>query len=170
MALAMRVIESFRLGLGKPETFDFLGFPHICGKKRDDRFLLLRHTMRKRLRATLLAIKEGLRLRRHWPLAVQGQWLHAVVRGYFAYHGVPTNLRKLNAFRYYVIRYWRQSLRRRSHKPRLAWPRMTRIADRWVPVPRLVHPLPDQRFDVKYPRQEPYAVVPHVRICAGGAP
>jgi group II intron reverse transcriptase/maturase len=156
-------------GLGKPETFDFLGFTHICGQTREGRFLLLRHTQRRRLRAALLAIKEGLRVRRHWPLAVQGQWLNAVVRGYFAYHGIPTNLRKLHAFRHYVIRYWRQSLRRRSQKHRLAWRRMTRIANRWVPAPRLLHPLPDQRFDVNYPRQEPDAVVPHVRICAGGA-
>ena len=74
-------------GLGKPETFDFLGFTHICGKAKEGGwFTLVRHTIAKRMRAKLVEIKEALNRMRHVPVPEQGRWLGQVVRGYLAYH------------------------------------------------------------------------------------
>jgi RNA-directed DNA polymerase len=139
-------------GLGKPETFDFLGFTHIAGRTQKGRFLLIRKTRRDRMRVKLKAIKEALRPRMHDPIPQQGQWLRQVVRGYFAYHAVPTNLRSLGAFRYRVARLWLQTLRRRSQRDRFSWDRLTRLAADWLPTPRLLHPWPDPRFAVTHPR------------------
>jgi group II intron reverse transcriptase/maturase len=101
-------------GLGKPETFNFLGFTHICSRSRRGVFQLKRQTRRDRMRARLRAIKEELRRRMHEPIPLQGKWLGQVVRGYFAYHAVPTNSRCLGAFRHYVVDLWRRSLVQRS--------------------------------------------------------
>lgn len=139
-----------RRGLGRPDTFDFLGFTHICAKTPDGRFMLRRQSMRKRLRTKLREIKEELRRRRHWPIAEQGRWLKSVVAGYFAYHAVPTNARTLMAFRYHVTQTWLKSLRRRSQRHNMPWDRMNRIIDTWVPRVRTTHPWPAQRFDVKH--------------------
>ena len=158
-----------RRGLGKPETFQFLGFTFICGKSRRGRFLLKRKSRRDRMRAKLKEIKEELRWRRHQPIPEQGKWLKQVVTGYFAYHAVPTNGRTLQAFRVHVADLWRRTLRRRSQRDRIAWERITKLADDFLPKARILHPWPNQRFAVKYPRWEPYAGIPHVRICAGGA-
>jgi len=158
-----------RCGLGKPETFDFLGFTMICGRSRSGGFLVQRKTRRDRMQAKLKEIKEGLRRRRHQPIPEQGTWLKRVVTGYFAYHAVPTNNRALGSFRHHVARLWRRSLRRRSQRSRATWDRMDRLAAVWLPKPRILHPWPQQRFAVKHPRWEPYAGMPHVRICAGGA-
>jgi RNA-directed DNA polymerase len=158
-----------RRGLGKPETFNFLGFTFICGKSRQGQFQLKRTTRRDRMRAKLREVKEELRRRMHQPIPEQGRWLRQVVTGFFAYHAVPTNSAALSAFRYHVTYLWRRSLRRRSQKDGSTWQRVTRLADDWLPKPRILHPWPDQRFAVKYPRWEPYAGIPHVRICAGGA-
>jgi RNA-directed DNA polymerase len=92
-----------------------------------------------------------------------------VVRGYFAYHAVPTNTRALSAFRHHVVDIWRRALRRRSQKDRTTWAMVDKLADRWLPKPRISHPWPAQRFRVKHPRWEPYAGMPHVRFCAGCA-
>jgi group II intron reverse transcriptase/maturase len=156
-------------GLGKPETFDFLGFTLICGTSRRGSFLLQRKTRRDRMRAKLQEIKAELRHRMHQPIPEQGCWLRRVVTGFYAYHAVPTNGRAIEAFRYHVTNLWRRSLRRRSQKDRLTWERITRLAKAWLPLPRILHPWPNQRFAVKHPRQEPYAGMLHVRICAGGA-
>jgi RNA-directed DNA polymerase len=156
-------------GLGKPETFQFLGFTHICGKSRRGRFLLKRKSRRDRMRAKLKAIKQELKRRRHQPIPVQGKWLGQVVKGWFNYHAVPTNHRALSAFRFFLTGIWRQTLRPRSQKDRTTWERITRLADDWLPKPKILHPWPSQRFAVKHPRWEPYAGIPHVRICAGGA-
>jgi len=156
-------------GEGKPGTFDFLGFTHICTRSRRGGFLLTRHTRRDRKMAKLLEITEDLRRRWHQDIAEQGHWLGAVVRGYFAYHAVPTNARTLSAFRHHVIDLWRRALRRRSQKDKTSWTDMDRLANRWLPKPRISHPWPAQRFRVKHPRWEPYAGMPHVRFCAGGA-
>jgi group II intron reverse transcriptase/maturase len=156
-------------GLGKPETFDFLGFTLICGTSRRGFFLLQRKTRRDRMRAKLQEIKTELRHRMHQPIPEQGGWLRRVVTGFYAYHAVPTNGRAVEAFRYHVTNLWRRSLRRRSQKDRLTWARITRLDDAWIPLPRILHPWPNQRFAVKHPRQEPYAGMLHVRICAGGA-
>ncbi len=156
-------------GLGKPETFNFLGFTLICGTSRSGKFLLRRKTRRDRMRAKLREVKEELRRRMHQPIPEQGRWLRQVVTGFFAYHAVPTNSAALGTFRYYVVNLWRRSLKRRSQKDHITWPRITKLADDWLPQPRILHPWPQKRFAVRYPRWEPYAGVPHVRICAGGA-
>ena len=135
-------------GLPKPDTFSFLGFTHICGKSRAGKFLLLRHTISKRLRAKLLAIKTELRRRLHASTPEVGAWLRSVLRGYFAYHAVPTNIKALAALRYYVTRLWFRTLRRRSQRHRMTWQRMGAIARRWLPAPKILHTWPDERFDV----------------------
>jgi RNA-directed DNA polymerase len=146
-----------RRGLGKPESFNFLGFTFICGKSRRGTFLLTRKTRRDRMRAKLRAIKQELRRRMHQPIPMQGKWLERVVSGYFNYHAVPTNSRALHAFRHAVAEYWHRSLRRRSQKDGMTWERFTRLANDWLPKPRILHPWPDKRFAVMHPRWEPYA-------------
>jgi len=141
-----------RNGLGKPETFNFLGFTFICGKSRRGAFLLRRQTRRDRMRAKLREVKEELRRRMHAPIPEQGRWLQAVVRGFFAYHAVPTNTRALQAFRYHVTVLWRRTLRRRSQKDCMTWGRTARLADAWLPSPRILHPWPSERFAVNHPR------------------
>ena len=156
-------------GLGKPETFNFLGFTLICSKSRQSRFLLKRRTRRDRMRTKLQEIKGELRRRMHQPIPEQGKWLRQVVTGFFAYHAVPTNFRALGAFRLHTIRLWRRALRRRSQKDRVTWQRIEQLAADFLPTPRILHPWPSDRFAVKHPRWEPYAGKLHVRICAGGA-
>jgi group II intron reverse transcriptase/maturase len=146
-----------RRGLGKPETFTFLGFIHICGKSRRGAFQLQRKTRGDRMRTTLQEIKAQLRARMHDAIPAQGRWLKAVVTGYFAYHAVPTNSRALGAFRYHGTNLSRRTLRRRSQKDGLTWERMAKIAAEWLPRPRILHPWPVQRFAVKHPRWEPSA-------------
>ena len=141
-----------RSGFGRPETFTFLGFTYICGRSRRGHFQLQRKTRRDRQRAKLQEIKEELRRRMHQPIPLQGSWLKQVVTGHFAYYAVPTNARALSAFRHYVTDLWRRTLRRRSQKDGLTWDRMTKLADDWLPAPRILHPWPDQRFAVKHPR------------------
>ena len=158
-----------RRGLGKPETFNFLGFTFICGKTRSGKFQLQRKTRADRMRAKLRMIKEKLRRRMHQPIPEQGKWLGRVIRGYFNYHAVPTNGRALEVFRHHVTDLWRRALRRRSQKDRMTWARMTQLVDAWVPKPLILHPWPSDRFAVTHPRWEPYAGKPHVRFCAGGA-
>jgi hypothetical protein len=116
-------------GLGKPETFRFLGFTHICGKTRkSSRFKLVRHTDAKRMRAKLLAVKREMWKRMHHPVPEQGRWLARVLAGHYNYYAVPDNIEALSAFRYQLIRHWFKSLRRRSQKHRLDWARMDRLA------------------------------------------
>src|SRR5712691_6959538 len=158
-----------RRGLGKPETFSFLGFTFICGKSRRGKFLVKRKTRRDRMRAKLQEVKKVLRRRMHQPISEQGRWLKQVVRGYFNYHAVPTNSRALVAFRDEIIEGWRRALRRRSQRGGLTRERMRQLADDWLPKPCILHPWPNQRFAVAHPRWEPYAGKLHVRFCAGGA-
>jgi group II intron reverse transcriptase/maturase len=158
-----------RRGLGKPETFNFLGFTHICGKSRKGKFLVRRKTRSDRMRARLKAVKEGLRRRMHQPIAEVGRWLQRVVTGYFNYHAVPLNGAALDAFRNQIIGLWLKTLRRRSQKDRFSWQRIWKLADEWLPRPRIVHPWPLQRFALNNPRWEPDARKPPVRFCAGGA-
>ena len=141
-----------RRGQGKPETFTFLGFTFICGKSRRGKFVLWRKTRADRMRAKLVEIREQMRKRMHHTIPEQGEWLAAVVRGFNAYHAVPTNFRAIGAFRYRVVEIWLKSLRRRSQKYTLTWERMIKLAAAWLPTPRILHPWPEQRFAVKYPR------------------
>lgn len=141
-----------RKGLSKPETFDFLGFTHICGKDRHGRFQVRRKSRRDRRWAKLKEIKEELRRCMHHPIPEQGKWLKQVLSGYYAYHAVPTNLRSLSAFLEHVRRLWMRALRRRSQKHALSWERTDRLANDWLPQPRILHPWPNARFAVKHPR------------------
>ena len=136
-------------GIGKPETFDYLGFTHYCGKTKNGRFWLRRKTIAKRMRAKLAEVKKELRRRRHHPIPVQGQWLGSVVRGHLAYYAVPGNTDAVAAFRTQVTRHWLKSLRRRSQRHRLNWERMNRIATRWLPPAKVQHPFPNVRFDAR---------------------
>ena len=141
-----------KAGLGKPETFKFLGFVFICGKSRRGKFLVHRKSRRDRMRAKLAEVKKELRKRMHQPIPEQGRWLAQVVRGYFAYHAVPTNGLRISAFRYHAIKYWLRTLRRRSQKGHFTWDRITRLADAFLPQPRTLHPLPNVRFAVRHSR------------------
>ncbi len=138
-----------RRGMGKPETFDFLGFTHLCGKTLDGRFWLRRITIAKRLRAKLAQVKDQLKRRRYQPIPIQGQWLASVVRGYMAYYSVPGNIGAITTFRDQVIRHWHQALRRRSQRTGMTWARIDRLADRWLPPARILHPHPDVRLAVR---------------------
>ena len=142
-------------GLAKPETFDFLGFTHLCGKTRDGRFCLRRITIKKRLRAKLKQVKAELRRRRHWPIPEQGRWLASVLRGHLNYYAVPGNIDSVSAFRDQVRWLWRQSLRRRSQRHRMTWARYSRIAARWLPPARIVHPYPSVRFAARTQGRSP---------------
>jgi len=157
-----------RRGLGKPETFAFLGFNFICSKTRRGTFLIKRKSRRDRMRAKLQTIKQELRQRMHQPIPQQGKWLKRVVTGYFNYHSVPTNSPTLTAFRFHVTDLWHRTLRQRSQKDWTTKERMKQLADDWLPTPRILHPWPQARFAVRYPRWEPYARIGLVRICAGG--
>src|SRR5262249_52459007 len=157
-------------GLGKPETFDFLGFTHISGKTRAGRFALKRKTIAKRMRTKLREVKAELMRRLHLPIPMVGRWLGSVVRGHLAYYAVPGNSEAVHEFSQQVKRLWTRTLRRRSQRGRATWERMRRLIDRWLPRPRVLHPYPEERFDARHPRQEPSAVVPLAGICAGGRP
>ena len=133
-------------GLGKPETFQFLGFTHACAKTRKGRFKLKRITDSKRVRAKLRAKRLEMRRRMHQPIPEQGRWLASVLRGHYQYYAVPDNIEALSAFRRQIIRSWLWTLRRRSQRARLTWERMWLLADRWLPQPKILHPWPEQRF------------------------
>ena len=141
-----------RRGEGKPETFDFLGFPHICGKNGLGRFLVRRTTIRKRMRAKLREIKQQLRKRMHDPVPQTGGWLQSVVQGYFNYYAVPGNLASLGVFRDRLIALGWRTIRRRNQKRRISWTRTLAYAQRWLPQPRALHPFPDARFAAAHPR------------------
>jgi len=135
-----------RRGQGKPETFDFLGLTHCCGIDRQGRFQVTRLTVKKRMRATLEAIRAELMRRRHESVAIVGKWLNRVVQGYFNYHAVPGNLYRLAGMRSEIGRAWRHALMRRSQRHRLPWHRFSRIAERFIPTVRNMHPYPEERF------------------------
>ena len=158
-----------RRGLGKPETFNFLGFTFICGRTRSGKFQIKRKTRGDRMRSKLREIKQALRRCMHRPIPEQGKWLGQVVRGYFNYHAVPTNGQAMVVFRHHVTDLWRRTLRRRSQRDRMTWERMTRLVDDWLPKPLILHPWPSDRFAVTHPRWKPYAGKPPVRLCAGCA-
>ncbi len=158
-----------RKGLGKPEAFEFLGFTFICGKTKDGKFQINRKSRKDRRQAKLKMIKEVLRRNRHKPIPVLGKWLTRVMNGYYAYHAVPTNMQTLSSFRNRVTDLLRRTLLMRSQRDRTTWEKMGKIAEAYIPHPRHLHPWPNQRFAVRHPRWEPYAGIPPVRICAGGA-
>jgi hypothetical protein len=158
-----RLIEFGRLvawrrkarGLGKPETFDFLGFTHFCGFTKGGRFWLRRITIRKRMQAKLREVNNQLKRRRHQPIPKQGKWLRSVVTGHLAYYAVPGNTDAVAAFRTQVSRHWFKALRRRSQRTRLNWNRMDRLITKWLPPARVRHPFPDARFDARIQGRSP---------------
>jgi len=134
-------------GLGKPETFQFLGFTHICATTKNGRFKLKRITDKKRMRVKLSKVKAELMRRRDLPIPDQGRWLASVLRGHFNYYAVPDNGEAISAFHFRIIGLWLRALRRRSQRHRMTWERIGRLADRWLPPPRILHPWPTARFD-----------------------
>ena len=135
-------------GDGKPETFNFLGFTHACSQTRKGRFTVLRQTMRQRWHAKLQGVKAELRRRVHQPIPEQGAYLRAVVVGHTRYYGVPRNAPRLHAFHHAVGRLWRAALSRRSQTGSVPWRRMVRLCTRWLPIPHICHPYPNQRLAV----------------------
>jgi len=126
-------------GRPKPETFNFLGLTHICGRGKNGRFTVMRRTMRAKLRAKLREVKAELRVRLHEPVGEVGKWLWSVVSGHQRYYGVAGNYRALSRFRYFVGRLWWRALCRRSQKAHVRWERMTRLVTRWLPPAQIYH-------------------------------
>ena len=135
-------------GKGKPETFDFLGFTHICSRNRTGRFTIRRQTTAKRMRAKLQVLYAELKKRGKWKIPQVGHWLGTVVRGHCQYYGVPGNATMLRAFRQAVLRLWRWAIRRRSQRSRATWVRVYRLAKRWIPYAHITHPYPSARLRV----------------------
>lgn len=142
-------------GKGKPETFNFLGFTHICGKTRSGKFAVMRQTIRKKMQAKIKALKDELKRRMHEPIREVGKWLSKVIAGHNQYFGVPGNYASLALFRYNVYRSWRRALMRRSQKGYVTWEKMQTIIDRWLPKPRICHPYPSERFGVRIQGRSP---------------
>ncbi len=135
---------------GKPETFTFLGFTHICGKKRKNgKFTVWRHTIKKKMHKKLKEIKEELKKRMHEPIPKVGRWLKAIVTGHYRYYGVPGNYKAMDDFRYQICQKWKSSLKRRSQKGYITVDRINELADRWLPRPHICHKYPSERMGVK---------------------
>ena len=149
------VCDRERRADSKPETFDFLGFTHICAKGRTGRFKLKRTTSKKKMRSKLHAVKTEMRRRRHHPIPDQGRWLARVLQGHYNYYAVPDNSEALRGFRRQVVWHWRRALSRRSQKGRIAWERIGRLAARWLPQPQILHPWPSERFDARTQGRSP---------------
>ena len=141
------IADAQAAGEGKPESFDFLGFTHLCSHTSLGKFTIRRTTMRKRRISQLKRLRRELRYRMHDPIARTGAWLQRVVQGHINYYGVPFNSPMVSSFCYEVRKSWYRSLCRRSQRKRLNWQRYGRIADYWLPRPRVVHPYPQKRFD-----------------------
>ncbi len=138
--------DRYKRGAGKPESFDFLGFTHIVGKKYSNgMFTVIRKSIKKRLRAKLQEVKIELKRRMHDPIPEVGEWLKSVVGGYNRYFGVPTNKSAMWRFRHKIGHYWKHTLKRKSQKSRCTWGRMVRLIDRWLPKPEIYHPYPSYR-------------------------
>ena len=141
-------------GEGKPETFDFLGFTHICSRiPKGNHFTIHRKTIAKRLRAKLKEVREEIMRRRHEPVPVLGKWLRSVVQGHFNYYAVPGNRPAIDAFRREINKAWLHALRQRSQiSSSLPWDRIKRLIATWIPTARILHPYPNHRLRVNYPR------------------
>jgi RNA-directed DNA polymerase len=140
-------------GEGKPETFNFLGFTHICGRSREKGyFTIYRKTIGKRMAAKLKDIRQKLRKRRHESIGETAKWLISVVRGYFQYHAVPGNEGRLRAFRNDVLHAWLRQLRRRSQRSRWTWARFQEQLEVLLPPVAILHPWPNERFAAKHSR------------------
>jgi len=141
-------IDQAGRGEGKPQTFNFLGFCHICGKNRKGKFCVLRQTMKKRMQMKLKTLRIEMRRRMHTPVPDQGQWLRSVLMGHYQYYGVPRNGPAMGAFRKEVVRLWKQTLERRSQRSSVRWERINRLTQKWLPYPHICQPYPAQRLCV----------------------
>lgn len=135
-------------GEGKPSTFDFLGFTHICSRSRMGKFMVLRKTSAKKMRGKLKVLKKTMRERMHCSIPEAGKWLKSVITGHCRYYGVPWNGKSLTRFRSEITRMWFRILRRRSQKSRITWERMNRLVKKWLPMPFICHPYPMERMRV----------------------
>jgi RNA-directed DNA polymerase len=144
-----------RRGEGKPETFNFLGFTHICDKTRNGSFVVLRRTMAVRVRAKLDALKQELRRRMHHRVGDVGEWLASVLRRHYRYYGVPRNSRMLGRFRDAVRRLWHRVLNLRSQKANTTESQMSRFVAQWLPLPRICHSYPAERLAVMIQGKSP---------------
>jgi len=142
-------------GLGKPETFRFLGFTHVCATTANGRFKLKRITDAKRMRAKLHRLEAECRRRMHQPIPEQGRWLASVLQGHYNYYAVPDNIEAIQAYRDQATRHWYRALRRRSQRPSLDWERMHRLAQRWLPPAKIIHPWPVDRFNARTRARSP---------------
>ncbi len=134
---------------GKPETFTFLGFTHICGRtKKNGKFTIWRRTIKKKMQAKLKEIKDELKKRMHLPIQTVGRWLKAVVTGHYRYYGVPGNCEAMNDFRHMIGQRWKHSLERRSQKGKIIYEKMGKLIDRWLPRPKIYHKYPSERIGV----------------------
>ena len=140
-------------GLGKPETFDFPRL-HALLWDDEDRGVYDQASIGCQAAARkALELKIQLRRRIHDPVAQVGEWLRSVVQGWFNYHAVPGNSPCLDQFRTQVGRLWLGVLRRRSQKGQIwTWERMSRLIRCWLPPALILHPYPNQRLTVDYPR------------------
>jgi RNA-directed DNA polymerase len=139
-------------GKGKPETFTFLGFTHYCGRRhKTDTFTVWRITSKQRMVAKLKTIKVELLRRKHDRISQVGASLRKVVTGYYQYHAVPGNIGQLRTFRQRVNRLWRNVLVRRSQRAKKRWESLTPVFNRWIPLPRILHPYPHARFNATHP-------------------
>ena len=166
----MRLNDEHGEVLGKPETFNFLGFTHICGRSSRGVFQLKRQTRRDRMRARLRAIKEELQRRMHEPIPLQGKWLRQVVRGYFAYHAVPTNGKTMSTFRHYVMDLWRRALQRRSQRDRSTWERIAQLAAEFLPLAPYPSSLAERTLRRQIPKVGARCVNHARRDLCGGHP
>jgi RNA-directed DNA polymerase len=138
-------------GKGKPETFTFLGFTHYCGRRhKTDTFTVWRITSKQRMVAKLKTIKVRLLRRKHDGISQVGAWLRKVVTGYYRYHAVPGNIGQLRTFRQRINRLWRNVLVRRSQRAKKRWELLTPLFNRWIPIPRILHPYPHARFNAAH--------------------
>jgi group II intron reverse transcriptase/maturase len=137
----------------KPETFDFLGFTHVCAKKHwSGGFIVRRRSIKKRLRAKLVAVKQALQRRRHLPIPQQGAFLRSVIQGFLNYHAVPGNMPALGVFCRECTRHWLAALRRRGQRHLMSWQRLRPWIDRLIPSPVILHPYPNDRFYARHPK------------------
>jgi len=135
-------------GVGKPETFNFLGFTHSCSQTRNGQFVVLRETMRKRMIAKLKVLKGALAQRMHDPIPKVGRWLRAGLQGHYQYYGVPRNSKARAWFAHELTKLWYKALTHRSQKKKITWEQMQEISSRWLPKPRICQPYPSQRIRV----------------------
>ena len=131
-----------------PESFNFLGFTHICSTTRNGRFCVLRISQRTRVQAKLKEISKELRRRISVPLPHVGRWLGQVLRGHYQYYAVPRNLPALGSFRYAIVKIWKKMMGRQSQRGYVTWDRMDRLASKWLPQPTVIHLYPNQRVTV----------------------